>query len=281
MANDNNLYKAQNKLGTFYIVAHSFDEAVQILAARLDKADYGFPDYRKVSSIELLAAEHFFAGKQDFDADGGNLLIGAGGQTNGQKTGNEPPSDIMERLELVRRQELLSGFDDPDSLVEVEWIFDHLHTQDTYVNAYCIRTADLQDKLPMVDALTTRLPDGLKVLHKIGIRARSLKVGWCINGFRKGFRTQYIFETDRPSALWNTERIYRSADDSIIFILPSGNGRWLITSMQYGGRVQWAGTSVQVTCQGTHPLTEVECPDGGFDTMCAPDNTGGQEDAAL
>ena len=280
MANDNNLYKVQNKLGTFYIVAHSFDEAVQILTARLDKADYGFSDYRKVSSIELLAAEHFFAGKQDFDADGGNLLIGAGGQTNGQKTGNEPPSDIMERLELVRRQELLSGFDDPDSLVKVEWIFDHLHMQDTYVNAYCIRTADLKDELPMVDALTTRLPDGLKVLRKIGIRARSLKVGWCIKGFRKGFRTQYIFETDRPSALWNTERIYRSADDSIIFILPSGNGRWLITSMQYGGRVQWAGTSVQVTCQGTHPLTEVECPDGGFDTMCAPDNTSGQEDAA-
>ena len=99
----------------------------------------------------------------------------------------------MERLELVRRQELLSGFDDPDSLTEVEWVFNHLHMQDTYVNAYCIRTADLKDELPMVDALTTRLPDGLKVLRKIGIRARSLKVGWCIKGFRKGFRTQYIF----------------------------------------------------------------------------------------
>ena len=66
MTNDNNLYKVQNKLGTFYIVAHSFDEAVQILTARLDKADYGFSDYRKVSSIELLAAEHFFADKRAF-----------------------------------------------------------------------------------------------------------------------------------------------------------------------------------------------------------------------
>ena len=75
--NDNKLYRIKNKLGTFYIVARSFDAAAEALKDRLDTADYGFYQYREVKNIELLATEQFYAdnAKQSFSDDGGNLIV--------------------------------------------------------------------------------------------------------------------------------------------------------------------------------------------------------------
>ena len=72
---DKNLYKATNGLGTFYVVAESYDDAEKKVLERLDKADYGFFSYRKVTSIVLMATEHFFNGKQSFSDDNGNLIV--------------------------------------------------------------------------------------------------------------------------------------------------------------------------------------------------------------
>ena len=79
--NDNKLYRIENKLGTFYIVAKSFDAAAEALKERLDKADDGLFSYREVKNIELLATEHFSyadATKQSFNGDGANLIVTGG-----------------------------------------------------------------------------------------------------------------------------------------------------------------------------------------------------------
>ena len=39
---DKKLFRITNRLGTFYVVAKSFDAAAEALKSRLDKADYGF-----------------------------------------------------------------------------------------------------------------------------------------------------------------------------------------------------------------------------------------------
>ena len=75
---DKKLYRISNRLGTFYIVATSFDEAANALKKRLDDADYGFYQYREIPSIDHIATESFhFADetKQSFSQDKGNLII--------------------------------------------------------------------------------------------------------------------------------------------------------------------------------------------------------------
>lgn len=74
---EKHLYRINNKLGEFYIVARSFDEAADELMNRLDKADYGFTSYRTVPSIEHLAVQHFNYnnGKQSFSDSEANLII--------------------------------------------------------------------------------------------------------------------------------------------------------------------------------------------------------------
>lgn len=72
---DKRLYLVRNGIGEFYVVAHSFDEAESMLTERLDQADYGFSSQRSVHSIDLVAAQHFFNGKQLFYGDIKNLAI--------------------------------------------------------------------------------------------------------------------------------------------------------------------------------------------------------------
>jgi hypothetical protein len=72
---EKNLYRIQNKIGEFYIVARSFDEAADELKDRLRKADYGFFQDRNVPGIEYLAAEHFHHDKQSFCDREANLII--------------------------------------------------------------------------------------------------------------------------------------------------------------------------------------------------------------
>ena len=72
---DKHLYRIKNKIGEFYIVARSFDEAADEMKERLRRADYGFFQDRNVPSIDHLAVEHFFAGKQSFSDKDANLII--------------------------------------------------------------------------------------------------------------------------------------------------------------------------------------------------------------
>ena len=72
---DKHLYRIKNRLAEFYIVAHSFDEAAEEMKKRLDKADYGFTSYRTVPSIDHLAVQHFYSGKQSFSDSDANLII--------------------------------------------------------------------------------------------------------------------------------------------------------------------------------------------------------------
>lgn len=72
---EKNLYRIQNKIGEFYIVARSFDEAADELIARLRKANYGFFLDRNVPIIQYLAAEHFNNDKQSFSDREANLII--------------------------------------------------------------------------------------------------------------------------------------------------------------------------------------------------------------
>lgn len=72
---EKNLYRIQNKIGEFYIVARSFDEAADELIARLRKANYGFFQDRNVPSIDYLATEHFNNDKQSFSDREANLII--------------------------------------------------------------------------------------------------------------------------------------------------------------------------------------------------------------
>lgn len=77
MNKDPKLYKIENKLGTFYIVAESFDEAANELKARLDQADYGFFQYRDIPAIEHVATQSFYNNelKQSFSDSKPNLII--------------------------------------------------------------------------------------------------------------------------------------------------------------------------------------------------------------
>lgn len=77
MNKDKKLYKIENKLGTFYIVAGTFDEAANELKARLDQADYGFFQYRDIPAIEHVATQSFYndGSKQSFSDSKPNLII--------------------------------------------------------------------------------------------------------------------------------------------------------------------------------------------------------------
>lgn len=77
MSKDKKLYKIENKLGTFYIVAETFDEAANELKARLDQADYGFFRYRDIPAIEHVATQSFYndGSKQSFSDSKPNLII--------------------------------------------------------------------------------------------------------------------------------------------------------------------------------------------------------------
>lgn len=77
MSKDKKLYKIENKLGTFYIVAGTFDEAANELKARLDQADYGFFQYRNIPAIEHVATQSFChdGPKQSFSDREPNLII--------------------------------------------------------------------------------------------------------------------------------------------------------------------------------------------------------------
>lgn len=72
---DKHLYRIKNKLGDFYIVARSFDEAADEMKERLRKADYGFFQDRNVPSIDHLAVEQLFNEKQLFSDSEANLII--------------------------------------------------------------------------------------------------------------------------------------------------------------------------------------------------------------
>jgi len=72
---DKHLYRITNKLGTFYVVSRSFDEAAGEMKKRLDKANYGFSSYRTVPSIDHLAVQHFYDDKQLFSDNDANLII--------------------------------------------------------------------------------------------------------------------------------------------------------------------------------------------------------------
>lgn len=82
---ENKLYKIENRLGTFYIVARSYDEAGELLEKRLNDADYGFTTYREYNRIDHIATEKVdYADKsnQMFSDDFGNLIIGDDIRTN-------------------------------------------------------------------------------------------------------------------------------------------------------------------------------------------------------
>lgn len=72
---DKNLYLVRNGLGAFHVIAHSFDEAADVLKKRLDQAAYGFTSQRQVKSIDIVATQHFFNDKQWFSGEEGHLII--------------------------------------------------------------------------------------------------------------------------------------------------------------------------------------------------------------
>lgn len=74
-SHDKHLYMLRNKMGVFYVVAHSFDEAATALEKRLDQADYGYRSNRNVLGIDLVATQRFFNGRQLFSEDDKNLII--------------------------------------------------------------------------------------------------------------------------------------------------------------------------------------------------------------
>jgi hypothetical protein len=72
---DKKLYLVRNGLGNFHVIAHSFDEAADVLEGRLNQATYGFTSKRQVKSIDIVATQHFFNGKQWFCGEEGHLII--------------------------------------------------------------------------------------------------------------------------------------------------------------------------------------------------------------
>lgn len=75
MKEDKKLFRITNGLGTFYVVAKSFDAAAEALKSRLDKAYYGFYQHREAQTIDQIATEHFFNGSQQFDQNKDNLIV--------------------------------------------------------------------------------------------------------------------------------------------------------------------------------------------------------------
>lgn len=60
------LYKLENKIGTYWVIANDPTEAVNKLKGILDKNDYGFYDNRKVNTITVVAESidnQFLTGK--------------------------------------------------------------------------------------------------------------------------------------------------------------------------------------------------------------------------
>lgn len=60
------LYKIENGIGTYWVVAEHPTEAEQKLKFLLDKNDYGFTDKRKALSITIIAEaveNNYIAGK--------------------------------------------------------------------------------------------------------------------------------------------------------------------------------------------------------------------------
>lgn len=67
-----NLYLLEtNKLGDYYLIAKSPNDAKEKLEGDLNKADYGFSDDREVKVITLLAKElgEFPEGKPNFSSN--------------------------------------------------------------------------------------------------------------------------------------------------------------------------------------------------------------------
>lgn len=74
------LFKVYNKnFKEFYVVADSFQQAVDYLESCLDNNNYGYTNDRKVEKIELIAEENISDGRQYFfDSSAGHLLIAKG-----------------------------------------------------------------------------------------------------------------------------------------------------------------------------------------------------------
>lgn len=76
-----NLYRVETSgLGNFYVISSDFQKAAEVLKKRLDKADYGFFSYRKITSVTLLAKEEFYSfdgEKQifNYDHEGCEVLV--------------------------------------------------------------------------------------------------------------------------------------------------------------------------------------------------------------
>ena len=71
------LFHVANKLGHFYVVAHSFDEAAEAISKRLCDASYGYFWERRVESIEEMAIQDISltTGQQNFSSQLGNLIV--------------------------------------------------------------------------------------------------------------------------------------------------------------------------------------------------------------
>jgi len=62
------------RIGEFYVVADSLNEAEEVLMKNLNEADYGVSNARTLKSIEVITSEvHQFAGKPFFS--GGDRLL--------------------------------------------------------------------------------------------------------------------------------------------------------------------------------------------------------------
>ena len=77
MEKENKLFLVNVKRNGFYVVAKSFDNAVEVLKKKFDEADCGYLSDDEVESIEVLAVERYFPeGKQTFCGEKANLVIG-------------------------------------------------------------------------------------------------------------------------------------------------------------------------------------------------------------
>lgn len=55
MSTENKLYKIENGIGTYWVVARHPTQAEEKLKIILDKNDYGFTDSRKAKTITVIA----------------------------------------------------------------------------------------------------------------------------------------------------------------------------------------------------------------------------------
>lgn len=190
----------------------------------------------------------------------------------------EREAKLRRQHEAEQRKELMNGFENVENIETAEWLFDHDNTPaDRYVDAYYLSHEDLPDEemafgLKMADGIHVTLSPSLRILHKIRVRARSLRYAWGSCGFRKGFDVQYIFETDTESAAQEHKRIWYAGKDALAFILPMEDkegGGWTVAFMPYSGHGQWSGTAVNLSFKGRMPFMLIDEPKGGFDTMLA------------